>query len=101
MGDPLSGWLGTMPHSGCVDRSAGRCPQHAQLAPANHSSRVPPGAASLYELQDSAVGFLLQLDSGAKVQAHVYLCYADAQPCSTAGGGGGGGGGEEEELFGW
>lgn len=30
--------------------------------------------------QDSAVAFLLQLDTGAKVQAHLYLCYDEAQP---------------------
>lgn len=33
-------------------------------------------------LQESAVAFLLQLDSGSKVQAHVYLCHAGAEPCS-------------------
>lgn len=30
-------------------------------------------------LQGSAVAFQLHLDSGAKVQAHIYLCY-DRQP---------------------
>jgi hypothetical protein len=25
--------------------------------------------------QDSAVGFIMQLESGVKLQAHVYLCY--------------------------
>lgn len=68
------------------------------FAPAAHSSRVPPAAASPCEPQDSAVGFLLQLEGGAKVQAHVYLCYADGQPYRTASGCGGS---EEEELFGW
>lgn len=54
-------------------------------------------------LQDSAVGFLLQLDNGAKVQAHVFLCYADAQPCShaAAAASSSGGGGGEEERFAW
>ena len=50
--------------------------------------------------QDSAVGFLLQLDNGAKVQAHVFLCYSDARPCRLAAGGGGGGE-EDEEQFAW
>lgn len=99
MGAPPSGWLGTMPHCGFVDhtlRSSRRCPH--STAPAAHSSRVPPAAASPCEPQDSAVGFLLQLEGGAKVQAHVYLCYADGQPYRTASGCGGS---EEEELFGW
>lgn len=53
-------------------------------------------------LQDSAVGFLLQLDNGAKVQAHVFLCYADAQPCShAAAAASSSGGGNEEERFAW
>ncbi|PRW39236.1 hypothetical protein C2E21_7108 [Chlorella sorokiniana] len=57
--------------------------------------------------QDSAVGFLLQLENGAKVQAHVFLCYADAQPCSHAaaaaarGGGGCSGGDEDDAQFAW
>ena len=53
--------------------------------------------------QDSAVGFLLQLDNGAKVQAHVYLCYADARPCKAGAAAAAGGGGEEdeEEQFAW
>ncbi len=53
-------------------------------------------------LQDSAVGFLLQLDNGYKVQAHVYLCYADARPCK-AGAAAAAGSGEDEEVeqFAW
>ncbi len=40
-------------------------------------------------LQDSAVAFVLQLESGLKLQAHVYLCYdaspADATAAAAAG----------------
>lgn len=36
-----------------------------------------------HPLQDSAVAFLLQLESGVKLQAHVYLCY-DASPADAA-----------------
>ncbi|EFN59768.1 expressed protein [Chlorella variabilis] len=39
--------------------------------------------------QDSAVGFLIQLESGVKVQAHVYLCY-DRQPGDACGASGSG-----------
>ena len=42
-------------------------------------------------LQESGVAFLLHLDSGVKVQAHIYCCHADAEqpgkPGSAAGGG--------------
>ena len=52
--------------------------------------------------QGSVVGYLLQLDNGAKVQAHVYLCYADARPCKAgAAAAAGGGEDEEEEQFAW
>ena len=54
--------------------------------------------------QGSAVGFLLQLDNGAKLQAHVFLVYADAQPCSPGAGATGAmaaGGEERGEHFAW
>ena len=56
-------------------------------------------------LQESAVAFLLQLDNGAKVQAAVYLCHADPEPCSpsaaTAAGGEEGGSGSGAEKVAW
>lgn len=60
---------------------AGTC-----LYPAVHISLCP------LPLQESAVAFLLHLDNGAKVQAHVYCCYDDAQMCGSPGGPSGGGG---------
>ena len=70
-----------------------RSPPPAQPAAANQSgaglvrtwriqARPVPSCTVRPALQESAVAFLLQLDSGAKVQAHVYLCHAGAEPCS-------------------
>ncbi len=56
------------------------CCRHCRLfavVPATQPESTPPlhFRLNLHHLQDSAVGFQIQLESGVKLQAHVYLCY--------------------------
>ena len=85
---------------GCSDQQAG-LPAGMQLRPMGllgqprrtlwrcHPTPCICAPAPFVLLQDSAVGFLIQLESGVKVQAHVYLCY-DRQPGDACGASGSG-----------
>lgn len=89
------GRMGAPGHAAELPELGGR--RHVPVSPRGPpDGQLTPRPPAGHPAQDSAVGFLLELDNGAKVQAHVFLCYAGARPASR-----GAGDSEDEEQFAW